>query len=144
MRLILSAVWVLVLSIALSLFLTPRQVHQPTEVYNVVQEKIEDKEAIIARFQKAITFPTVSDINAINHVSHDNLEAFNQFLSWVRSAYPLTFKHLEVEQVSPAYLTHSNERTTASYKTPFPRSFIHSYIHTYTYLSLLHRSIPSL
>jgi len=100
MRLILSAVVVFVVSIVVAFFITPRQVNQPSEVYNVVEEKIEDREEIVARFQKAITLATVSDINAnTNHVAYDQLDAFNAFLSWVQSAYPLVFQHLKVEKV---------------------------------------------
>jgi hypothetical protein len=100
MRLILSAVVVLVVSIVVAFFITPRQVNQPSEVYNVVEEKIEDREEIVARFQKAIALATVSDINANNnHVADDQMDAFNAFLSWVQSAYPLVFQHLKVEKV---------------------------------------------
>lgn len=64
-----------------------------------VEVNLDDGEAAVERFAGILTFRTISDIGAENHVIHP--EEFQNLLDYLKASFPAVWASLTVRHVGP-------------------------------------------
>lgn len=97
MKVLVAPVLAVLTAVGLGLLLRSQDPRSEPELFERLNLTTHDPSGAVDRLARVLSFPTVSSLEAPNHVSDP--EVFRQQLEFIQAAYPLVFQHLTTELV---------------------------------------------